>query len=73
MDEPHTPRYFPGAMLTKYGQRYVFRFGGELKEGEKIQTRGDDINYPSFRTDDGMEYGVNAKNVITKIDTGDDK
>lgn len=67
MDEPNTPRYFDG-ILTKYGERYIFRFQGQLKEGVKEKTRGDDINFPSFIDDDGMRWGVRSSSVIAKVE-----
>lgn len=63
-----TPKYFD-AMLTKYHERYIFAMGDVLREGVKIQTRGDDLNFPTFQTDDGKLYSVRADAVRVKVET----
>ncbi|MCA9367104.1 hypothetical protein KC887_02425 [Candidatus Kaiserbacteria bacterium] len=67
MQEDVTPKYFTG-MLTKYHTRYIFETGDGLKEGVKIQTRGDDINFPTFEDDNGHRYSVRSDAVRAKVD-----
>ena len=52
-----------------FGQRYrILRINGEVVEGERIQTKGDDENYPTFLLDDGGRLGVARSNVLGPAD-----
>lgn len=52
-----------------FGQRYrILRTNKEVVEGERIQTKGDDENYPTFLLDDGGRLGVARANVLGPAD-----
>lgn len=52
-----------------FGQRYrILRTSGEVVEGERVQTKGDDENYPTFRLDGGGLLGVARTNVLGPAD-----
>lgn len=49
--------------------RYRIRkINGDIIEGEKVETRGDDENYPTFLLDDGGRIGVHVSNVLGPVD-----
>lgn len=53
----------------EYGTRYrVRRMNGQIVEGEYIQTKGDDDNYPTLLLDDGARLGVTRANVLGPVD-----
>lgn len=52
----------------QYGQRYRFQFGPTIYEGEYIQTKGDDDNYPTFVVEDGPRLGVHKDHVLGPVD-----
>lgn len=53
----------------QYGKRYkIRRINGDVIEGECVQTRGNDENYPTFQRDDGTFIGVHHSAVIGLVD-----
>lgn len=46
----------------------IKKLNGEIVVGEKIQTRGDDINFPTFLLEDGSYLGVSKDRVIREIE-----
>lgn len=53
----------------QYGQRYrIERRDLSIVEGEYIQTKGDDDNYPTFELADGSRLGVHKDNVLGPVD-----
>lgn len=49
----------------QYGQRYkILRTDQSIVEGEYIQTKGDDENYPTFVLEDGSRLGVHHSAVL---------
>jgi hypothetical protein len=53
----------------QYGQRYRIKLhsNDQIVEGECIQTRGDDENFPTFIVD-GMAIGVHKDRVLGLVD-----
>ena len=53
----------------QYGQRYkILRTDQSIVEGEFIQTKGDDDNYPTFLLNDGSRLGAHRDNVLGPVD-----
>lgn len=46
----------------------IKKLNGEVVRGEKIQTRGDDENFPTFLLEDGSYLGVYKDRVIREIE-----
>jgi hypothetical protein len=46
----------------------ILRTNGEVVEGEKIETRGNDEHYPTFELSDGTRLGVHISNVLGPVD-----
>lgn len=52
-----------------YGKRYrLLRVSGEVVEGEHIQTKGNEADYPTFRMGDGGLLSVASANVLGPAD-----
>jgi hypothetical protein len=53
----------------EYGHRFRIRkTNQEVVEGELIQTKGDDANYPTFLLADGTRLGVHHSAVLARVD-----
>ena len=53
----------------EYGHRYrILKTDRTVVEGEYIQTKGNDANYPTFLLDDGGRLGVARANVVGEVD-----
>lgn len=56
-------------MQLEIGKRYrIRRINGEIVEGTMVQTKGDDINYPTFALGTGGFLGVHRDNVLGLAD-----
>ena len=52
-----------------YGKRYrLLRVNGEVVEGECIQTKANDEDYPPFLLDDGSRLGTTRDHVLGPVD-----
>ena len=52
----------------QYGQRYrLLRVNGEVIEATHIQTKGNDIDYPTFERDEGGLIAVSKDNVLGPV------
>jgi hypothetical protein len=53
----------------EYGRRFrILKTNKEVVEGELIQTKGDDANYPTFLLADGTRLGVHHSAVLARVD-----
>lgn len=51
----------------QYEQRYRIRWRGEVIEGQYIQTKGNDEDYPTFDIGDGTLLGVHKDAVLGPV------
>lgn len=55
-------------LKMEYGKKYqIQRVNKEMVEGEYVQTRGDDENWPTFVLADGSRIGVYRSEVLGPV------